>query len=333
MAPGNWMKAVVVAVLAAGTAQAASTVTTLHGPQMTFDPNFFDGDISNSDLIQGLIATELPGDLGWHPVNPATANGSLDPSGLPAFTDGVSDVGSGLTGLLNDFPTLGTPAKLIQYDLAEASDIDAINIFSGKTDLPDGRVFISVVIRASTDNGANFSPVGGFVPSVGSNASGYYQSDPSGELNGPLFGLDTFTTFMSITDDGGGALATGVTNLQFDFYSVDNTGGQNRDPFDGVNPFTGVDDGLTAAFVSPLIWEIDVIGGPAAGSNADFDMDGDVDVADALAIQRDGTAQDLADWQNEFGLGSAPVVGAVPEPSTLGGAVVGLLAWFRPRRR
>jgi hypothetical protein len=33
-----------------------------------------------------------------------------------------------------------------------------------------------------------------------------------------------------------------------------------RDPFDGINPFTGTDDFLTAAFVSPLVWEIDVLG-------------------------------------------------------------------------
>ncbi len=33
-----------------------------------------------------------------------------------------------------------------------------------------------------------------------------------------------------------------------------------RDPFEGVNPFTGADDGLSAAFVSPLVWEIDVLG-------------------------------------------------------------------------
>jgi hypothetical protein len=52
-----------------------------------------------------------------------------------------------------------------------------------------------------------------------------------------------------------------VTNLRFDFYFVDNTASEMRDPFDGVNPFTGVDDGLSAPFVSPLVWEIDVIGG------------------------------------------------------------------------
>ena len=35
-----------------------------------------------------------------------------------------------------------------------------------------------------------------------------------------------------------------------------------RDPFDGVNPFTGLDDTLTAAFVSPLVMEIDVFAVP-----------------------------------------------------------------------
>jgi hypothetical protein len=55
-------------------------------------------------------------------------------------------------------------------------------------------------------------------------------------------------------------LATEVTHIEFDFYSVDNTQGQMRDPFDGVNPFTGTDDGLSAAISSPLVWEIDVLG-------------------------------------------------------------------------
>jgi hypothetical protein len=48
--------------------------------------------------------------------------------------------------------------------------------------------------------------------------------------------------------------------LIFELYAVDNTGGQMRDPFDGVNGFTGVDDGLSAAIVSPLVWEIDAVG-------------------------------------------------------------------------
>lgn len=67
---------------------------------------------------------------------------------------------------------------------------------------------------------------------------------------------------MEIFDESGVPLVIGATNLQFDFYAVDNTGGQMRDPFDGMNPFTGADDGLTAGFVSPLVYEIDVVPGP-----------------------------------------------------------------------
>jgi len=36
----------------------------------------------------------------------------------------------------------------------------------------------------------------------------------------------------------------------------------NAGPYDGVNPFTGLDDGLNAAFVSPLVWELDVLAIP-----------------------------------------------------------------------
>lgn len=55
-----------------------------------------------------------------------------------------------------------------------------------------------------------------------------------------------------------------MTHIRFHFYAVDNLGGQMRDPYDGVNPFTGVNDGLTAAFVSPKILEIDVVPEPAS---------------------------------------------------------------------
>ena len=43
-----------------------------------------------------------------------------------------------------------------------------------------------------------------------------------------------------------------------------------RDPFDGVNPFTGFDDGLSAAFVSPLVWELDLVRVPEPTAPALF---------------------------------------------------------------
>jgi hypothetical protein len=300
------------ALVGAATARAAVTFTTTHSP----GSHDLDSMMSGTDLIEGLTAIELPGDTGWHPAN-------VDPADqLPALTDGVGALGP-LTGLLNDFPGAGNPTKLIQYDLAGRFDVSGINIFTGNVNNSDGRIFSTTVIRYSTDNGTTFNDLG------------YFQSDPSGSINNESGNAGTTqdaVTLVSIVDDAAGPLARGVTNLQFDFYSVDNTQGEMRDPFDGVNPFTGVDDGLTPAFESPLVWEIDVLGA-AGGAKSDFDDDGDVDGQDFLIWQRGlgltGTANlgngdangdhnvdsaDLSVWRSQFG--STAVVAPVPEPTT-----------------
>jgi hypothetical protein len=75
---------------------------------------------------------------------------------------------------------------------------------------------------------------------------GYFESDPLGTVNSGQWG----STLVRISDDTNAPLAAGATHLLFEFYAVDNTRGQYRDPFAGVNPFTGIDDGLTAAFVA-----------------------------------------------------------------------------------
>ncbi len=193
----------------------------------------------STDLIQGLIPEVLPGDRGWHSVN-------TDPlDQLPAFTDGAGIRATGFTGLLNDFPGAGNPAKLIAYALPAPADITEIRMFTGNNGR-DGRVFHTYTVRFSSDGGQAYSdPV-------------YVQSHPSGTLNNTA--NNQWHVVLSQLTNTEGVLAAAVTHLQFDIYSVDNTGGQMRDPFDGVNPFTGTDDGLNAAFVSPLVWEIDVIG-------------------------------------------------------------------------
>ncbi len=224
----------VVALVAATSANAAVVSTTGHGAA----GNSLDGSLAASDLISGLIGTELAGDLGWHPANPAAGN-SLLPEGLPAFTNDSGE--SGLAGLLNDFPPVGAPTKRVQYDLAAASDVGLIKILTGN-DGKDGRVFSTTVISASTDGGSNFAQVG------------YFESDLPGTVNAGQWG----STLVSVFDDSGAPLVSGATNLIFEFYAVDNTGGEYRDPFDGVNPFTSIDDGLNAAIASPLVWEIDV---------------------------------------------------------------------------
>jgi len=245
------MVCVAACLLATSQARAAITVNTITG----VGSHDLDHLIAVGDAISGLIAAELPGDQGWHGANSDPADQ------LPAFTDDVGILASGLTGLLNDFPGAGNPAKRIQYDLAAPTDLRRIQILTGNNGA-DGRVFSTARILYSSNGGANFSPLGGYVPTIGANAHGYYQSHPSGTLNPG----DWRSTLMQIHDDQGGPLALGVTNLQFELFAVDNTGGEMRDPFDGVNPYTGEDDGLSAAFVSPLVWEIDVIAVPEPAS-------------------------------------------------------------------
>lgn len=219
---------------AAGSASAQIALTVTQGEETDLAATY-----SSTDLIEGLIATELPGDKGWYPANTEP----LDQ--LPAFTDGVGLRPTGLTGLLADFPGAGSPAKLILYALPAPSDIDEIRVFTGN-DGRDGRVFQTYTVRFSSDWGQTFTtPI-------------YVQSHPSGTLNNADNNL--WRVVLSQLANASGHLAKEVTHIEFDFYSVDNTGGEMRDPFDGVNPFTGTDDGLNAAFESPLVWEIDVLG-------------------------------------------------------------------------
>ena len=211
------------------------TVTVTQGEEADLAATY-----DSTDLIEGLIPAVLPGDTGWHSVN-------TDPlDQLPAFTDGIGDRPTGLTGLLNDFPGAGHPAKLIQYALPVPCDIKEIRVFTGNEGR-DGRVFHTYTVRFSSDWGQTFTD------------RIYVQSHPSGTMNNSSFN-HWRVVLSQLTNAATGVLAAEVTHLEFNFYAVDNTGGQMRDPYDGVNPFTGVDDGLTAAFVSPLVWEIDVLG-------------------------------------------------------------------------
>jgi hypothetical protein len=225
---------VLLCAIVTGSASAQPTIIVTQGEEVDLAASF-----SSTDLIEGLLATELPGDRGWHSAN-------TDPlDQLPSFTDGEGIRTTGLTGLLNDFPGVGQPAKLIRYALPVPADIEEIRVFTGNNGR-DGRVFHTYTVRFSSDWGQTFTePI-------------YVQSHPSGTVNNA--GNNQWRVALSQLTNEPTHLATEVTHLEFNFYSVDNTGGQMRDPFDGVNPFTGLDDSLNAAFASPLVWEIDVMG-------------------------------------------------------------------------
>lgn len=252
----------------AGNLFATVVATTTHGHGGFGNEGGIIGQILSDDLLQqgGVSGSESNVATGWHPAN---SNASEQ---FPSLTDGTGPV-SGVTGLLNDNMP-GSIVNTFSYSLAAAEDVRAISVIGGNGG-GDGRIFLTFTVETSTDNGSNFAPLGGFVPGLGANAMGYYQSDPSGAINAPnnaanISGeqMNPYEETRLLITDTAGVLASGVTDVRLSFYSVDNTGGQNRDPFDGNNPFTGVDDGLTAAFVSPLVWEIDVLEVPEPTSFA-----------------------------------------------------------------
>lgn len=149
------------ALLSSASAQIQITVTQGEETDLAY---LYDG----TDLIQGLIPAVLPGDLGWHLVN-------TDPlDQLPAFTDGQGMRSTGLTGLLNDFPPPGQPAKLIRYALPVPADIQEIRMVTGNNGR-DGRVFHTYTVQFSTDGGQTLS------------APFYVQSHPSGTINNAQF--------------------------------------------------------------------------------------------------------------------------------------------------
>jgi len=250
-----WAVTAIAVMTASASAAIVSNTTHDHGALGT--PGVPVSSIVSGDLLESAAGTQSNAATGWHGAAPA------EPERFQALTDGTGPI-TGLTGLMND----NMPNQVVNtfsYTLAAPSDITEIQVVTGNFG-SDGRIFSTFVVEASTDNGSNWAGVGG------AGGTGYYQSDPSGTINAPGNGgnlsgdpNDPYEeTLVSIFDDGGGLLGSGVTDIRFHFFSVDNTGGQSRDPYDGVNPYTGVNDGLSAAFVSPLVWEIDVLPEPTS---------------------------------------------------------------------
>ena len=281
--------------VAANASLAATTLSVSHDAS----PVAFNGQLSSSDLVQGVTAVEkvtgdgfytaleytnglgLPvDDSGWHPANPAVG-ASGHPFGISTFTDGAGPKGA-VDGLLNDFPGDGVPTKRLVYDLGGSFDIGQINILGGNANDPDGRAMITAVIRVSTDGGTTWTDLDGNGGTVSYDAKpfedsnlttvdgaafdipngSYFQSDSTGTVNDGI-GNSWQSTFMEITDDSSAVLAAGVTHVNVEFYSVHHTDNTIEDPFFGVNPFTGIDDNI----------------GSSAGA-ADFNEDASIDLLD-----------------------------------------------------
>jgi hypothetical protein len=241
------------------------TSTTVHSATV----DGLNAQIVTDDLIAGLIAEELAGDLGWGPFTTAPEDR------LPALTDGMGAL-SQHTGTMTDNPGIGTPAKRIRYQLATASDIHQIRVLTGQgaATAGDARVFSTFVVRYSTDGGATYHLLG------------YFQSDPSGTDNPRAWNA----TLLTILDSQSPVLLAGVTHLEFDFFAA-GRGTMAMDPYEGTNPFTGTDDNQQYALVASQLWEIDVLGEPVIPPNQAPTADAGVDqnVVSGAVVSLDGT--------------------------------------------
>jgi hypothetical protein len=210
---------------------------------MTGDSAVTTGNVDAADLIQGQIAVERAGDRGWHPATPTGQENRLG-----AFTDGTRTPGG--AGLLwdaldGDGNRVPGPVKLLEYSFAVPANLSNINVFSAN-DNPDIRAVHQYVVRWSTDGGQSFAD------------DVLVRSADSGFVNQGSGNTDRMSSIFALD---GGFFATGVTHVQFDFYAT-GEGEGTVDPWNGVNPFSGVDDGFDIPFVSPQIKEIDIVGQP-----------------------------------------------------------------------
>jgi len=346
----------IVLVATSASVHAAATSSSQHGP----NHDSFNALISSTDLIQGRQTTDIdvyenPMDSLGNPVLPGWHPANTDPADqLAAFTDGQGIRATGLSGLLNDANVdnpSGYAAKVVQYPFTTPVDIGKINVFTGNRNNADSRIFASTYIEYSTNFGGTFQPLG------------YFRSDPSGTINDESNPNSTFvpaqkSTLLSIFDDASPTMISGVTDLVINLYAVGADIDQNSpnrgihgDHFDGINQITGIDDGIRSAFVSPLVFEIDVFA-PAAPVLGDYNGNGVVDAADYTewrdtlnanvtpGTSADGSNNGVIDqadydiWKSSFGDGG-PGAGAsvAPEPGVAVSMVTLLTAVASIRRR
>lgn len=136
------------------------------------------------------------------------------------------------------------------------------------------------------------------------------------------FEADEWNSTISF-DAGISVILAGTLKLEFaDDVSITSQIGRTIDLFD----WTGVSPTGTFMIDSSYTWDLtnlyttgEVKLLAASILPADYDLDGDVDGRDFLAWQYDANVGDLADWQNNYGVGSLTAASlAVPEPSAIG---------------
>jgi D-alanyl-D-alanine carboxypeptidase-like protein/SH3 domain-containing protein len=189
----------------------------------------------SNDDINGVTGTKISG--GFH----SAVTNANDKE--PAFTDG-SGLGS-LTGLLMDYPGENTPAWSGYWNLNSGSEVDLteIRVFAGNAG-KDTRVFQHYDVYTTSDSTVS---------------SGSTWTLLAEEVKAVAFGTTNSSweaTLTKVTRSGGQDLAAGVTGIRFDLYAAGDLSSHCVDDWDDGD--ANDTDDINAAFVSPLLYEIDV---------------------------------------------------------------------------
>jgi hypothetical protein len=198
---------------------------------------------SSSDAINGQVGTMISG--GFHSA--VTNNADKE----PCFTDGAS-LGA-LTGLLMDYPGSGAPAWSGYWTLDGGSpaNISEIRVFTGNNG-KDGRVYHYYDTYVTED--ANPTSISTWIPLLEG-----IKSATLGDINAS----NLIATMTAVTNSEGGNLVSAMTGIRFDFYASSSENKDFLDPYDAGA--SRDEDGEASAYVSPLLYEVDVFTNDQSG--------------------------------------------------------------------
>jgi len=183
--------------------------------------------VSGSDLIEGMSAAVITG--GFHPASTGT---------VASLTNGQFDA-SGTTLVLMDYPH-PDPALRVRYTFPEAMDITEVRMFAGHVGDIGNRAFQS-----------NDIYINGALAASELNTGNYEQVPPNS---------DAVSLVSWLPVAGETYCATNVTTIDVAFYPVAGIGEGFRDRWGPCTDPAEDTDGAGAAYVSPIIKEIDVFG-------------------------------------------------------------------------
>jgi Tol biopolymer transport system component len=262
-------------------------------------------------------------------------NGGLTNHSAIALSFGTTDVMGDVTNSATGTIAVAGNSGVTFYD--DVTNSGTLNVAGGST-----AVFFGALAGNGNIGSGNVQALGDLLPGASPGIMSF-----GGDLTmGPLSNLTieiagtALGQFDRLVVAGDAALA-GALDIEFDGFSL--ALGQSFEILDigGVQSgtFFGLAEGAPVGNFGGTDLFVTYAGGDGndvvlftIGLPGDFDFDGDVDGRDFLTWQRNTSVGDLADWQNNYGVGMLTANStAVPEPAHL--VLYGIFMILTPHRR